>query len=287
MRDEAIDFTAVRSVSRDTVARAMEWHAWQPRWLPSRVALIGRRLALRSYGALCEVTLPDGLRVIVQLDDYVQCVLAHAGEWEGGIFEAALRGVAADGVIVDIGTHVGAAALRFALQVPAGRVYGFEPLPSHAAQARASAQRNACGDRIEITTAAVSDRSGTAAFADPSGINRAVGALDAAGHRQVDVVALDAWLDARGIDAVALVKVDVEGAEGQVLAGMRAGLARGRYRRVLVELHPDTLPNFGSSVVAVVSALRDAGGTLRWWDDVSAFTAREHGVYLFATWEER
>jgi hypothetical protein len=42
-------------------------------------------------------------------------------------------------------------------------------------------------------------------------------------------------LAATAIDTVALMKIDVEGAKAQVLAGMRASLAAGRIRRLVLE----------------------------------------------------
>jgi methyltransferase FkbM-like protein len=58
---------------------------------------------------------------------------------------------------------------------------------------------------------------------------------------------------------VRLVKVDVEGGEGAVLTGMRAGLAAGRYRYVLLECHPELLAARGESERDCVQALLGAG----------------------------
>src|SRR5260370_34130359 len=49
---------------------------------------------------------------------------------------------------------------------------------------------------------------------------------------------LDSLLDEAGLDTVDLLKMDVEGAEHMVLAGMDDGLKRFRYRCILLELHP-------------------------------------------------
>jgi FkbM family methyltransferase len=49
---------------------------------------------------------------------------------------------------------------------------------------------------------------------------------------------LDPLLDEAGIEAVDLIKIDVEGAEDLVLRGMEPGLTRRRYHRILLELHP-------------------------------------------------
>jgi Methyltransferase FkbM domain len=56
---------------------------------------------------------------------------------------------------------------------------------------------------------------------------------------------LSDYLDAKGIDRVALLKIDVEGAEPLVLAGARPHLERGAVRALLLELDAKHLANFG------------------------------------------
>jgi hypothetical protein len=61
---------------------------------------------------------------------------------------------------------------------------------------------------------------------------------------------------ARGIDAV---KIDVEGAEVRVLAGMRETLERHRPRIVVIETIEGHLNRAGSSVSEVDAFMRDVG----------------------------
>jgi hypothetical protein len=58
---------------------------------------------------------------------------------------------------------------------------------------------------------------------------------------------------------VDVVKIDVEGAEFEVLRGMQSGLARERYRAILLELHPGLLRQQHASGDACVQLLSDAG----------------------------
>jgi hypothetical protein len=62
-----------------------------------------------------------------------------------------------------------------------------------------------------------------------------------AGASAIDVTTrtFDDWLAASSIK-VALMKIDVEGAEMSVLAGMRTALAAGRVRRVILETGTDS-----------------------------------------------
>ena len=62
-----------------------------------------------------------------------------------------------------------------------------------------------------------------------------------AGAPTIDVATrtFDDFLAASSIERVTLMKIDVEGAEMEVLAGMRASLASGRVRHVILETAVD------------------------------------------------
>lgn len=266
------------------VAAAWYWHEWRLPGCPERMQRAVRMLGLRRYRGVRELTLADGVVMQVRLDEYLQCAIARDGNWEGRIFDHALRGVLTDGVLLDVGAHVGYATLRMAAHGRAGRVVAFEPLHGHAEQVAGSALRNGWSDRVTVVRAAVSDADGDMTFDAGWGPNQGIGHLapGSGGGQRVPTVALDAWLDRAGIAQVAFCKVDVEGAEGRVLAGMAAGLAAGRYRRVLLELHPDALPSFGTTEDAVLATLRGAGFHLRWWHDADGFTDVRDGTYILA-----
>ncbi|WP_394838047.1 FkbM family methyltransferase [Pendulispora rubella] len=76
---------------------------------------------------------------------------------------------------------------------------------------------------------------------------------------EVEAKPIDTILDEQRVDSVDLLKMDIEGAEGFALEGMRRGLASGRYRRIVLELHPDQLREHGQSAGDILRTLRDAG----------------------------
>src|SRR5207245_5874575 len=73
------------------------------------------------------------------------------------------------------------------------------------------------------------------------------------------VVTFDSWVLAPSLERLDLVKVDVEGAEYDVLHGMRAALARLRPRRLVVEVAPDNLANAGRTLEDLVGLISDLG----------------------------
>lgn len=116
---------------------------------------------------------------------------------------------------IDVGANVGAILELMEAYAPAGRHIAFEPLPDHARML----ERRHPG--IEVREQALSDRSGEASFArnpddDARSGFRAQGA-GAVQELKVRVARLDDVLPDGYVPA--LVKIDVEGAEGEVIRG--------------------------------------------------------------------
>jgi FkbM family methyltransferase len=133
-------------------------------------------------------------------------------------------------VFYDIGANVGFFAMLAAREVgPGGAAYAFEAVAEIAAAAERNAVLNGLSN-VTVVTAAVSDTDGSAELlltTHPGGATLAGGQTppDLRGRRKVDTVRLDTLLAAGRIRAPQLVKIDVEGAEPAVLAGMTELLA--------------------------------------------------------------
>ena len=168
------------------------------------------------------------------------------------------------GTFVDVGANWGYFTLTAAHLVgPAGRVVGFEPDPRLFATLAANVARNGYS-HVTVVQAAVAEKTGTVTLNgfDPAGGNFGVSTMAGGTGGQpfeVATVGLDAALDAAGVGTVDLVKIDIEGAEGLALTGMQAGIRSGRYRRLLIELHPTLLPRFGATAEGVVAVALSAG----------------------------
>ena len=140
------------------------------------------------------------------------------------------------GVFVDAGASIGFFSLLAARIVgPTGRVVAFEPQPAAASSIRGNAALNSF-EQVMVVEAALGAEPGTAVLRGVGTATAHIEEGDARDGLRVSCVSLDDFLAAHAGLVPDLVKIDVEGHEGDVLAGMRTTLAE--HRPVLViELH--------------------------------------------------
>lgn len=141
-----------------------------------------------------------------------------------------------DELFVDVGANVGSYTVLAAGAVGA-RAISFEPIPTTYAHLRRNVALNALGDRVDARCAGVGARSETLTFtSDRDTTNQVVRPGDASGPTvEVPVVRLD---DALAGQVPAVLKVDVEGFEGEVLEGALATLSSPALLGLVIELAP-------------------------------------------------
>lgn len=151
----------------------------------------------------------------------------------------------------DVGAHHGYVALHASRCVgSAGTVNAFEPSPYNLTYLRKHLAWNA-RDNIDLMPLAVSAEDGTAMLAE-SGSSRAF-TLGAKGVA-VETVSVPSLLDRHGIRPPDVLKIDVEGAEGDVVEAAAQHLAPSCV--ALVAIH--SMENYRR----VTAAFRDAGFTI-------------------------
>ncbi|MDP1793566.1 MAG: FkbM family methyltransferase [Acidimicrobiales bacterium] len=161
---------------------------------------------------------------------------------------AALRSALRPGMVfVDVGGNKGDFALIAAKAMGStGRIVCVEPEPVNAAWIRKSVGRNGYTN-VEIEQVALADRDGddTLFLGPKSGWHTLVEDPSlVVATLTVPIRTLDSLLAERGIEKVDVIKIDVEGAEGRVLAGAGQTLGGDNPMTLLIDLHPkrvDTL----------------------------------------------
>ena len=158
-------------------------------------------------------------------------------------------------LFVDIGANHGYYTLLAASRVGTrGKVFAFEPNPKVASQLNNHVALNRFGDRVCIYDFALSDKSdGEVDFfvsncPGNSGLSSLVlyehamewGHLSSDNKILVRTKTFDEWRDEANLGRVDLVKIDVEGAEEQVLHGMSKTLTNASPRKIICETKRDS-----------------------------------------------
>jgi FkbM family methyltransferase len=159
--------------------------------------------------------------------------------YETKVLERLTRLVSPGSAVYDIGAHAGYWTLLLRhLCGPAGRVVAFEPSPNNFARL----QRNVCtgqDDAITPVNLAVTDHDGTAILEENGSQSRVLKEMAiASAHSLIQTIRLDTYVYDRGGPPPNFVKIDIEGAAGACLEGMRGVLSRAR-PRFLLEIHDE------------------------------------------------
>lgn len=134
----------------------------------------------------------------------------------------------------DIGAHAGFVTLCAAqIVADGGRVVAFEPLPANLENLRRHVELNGLRN-VDVQPYALASESGTSRF--HVGGDLSTGRLAVDGTVEVRTATLDGLLASGDVPLPDVVKIDVEGAEADVLAG--AGeLLRGRRPALILATH--------------------------------------------------
>jgi FkbM family methyltransferase len=151
-------------------------------------------------------------------------------------------------VLYDIGANVGCYTLIAAKG--GARVYAFEPHVANAASLIRNVIANGLSDRVTVLTCAVGRHSGMQRFAYASYVAGSSGhEIGAHGFTELkSTVAIDALLDDHAIAAPMWIKIDIDGQEAEVIAGMSALLA-GVRRQPPAGLQVETSPEARAGVI--------------------------------------
>lgn len=148
-----------------------------------------------------------------------------SGDYEVPVQEAVASLLREGDVFYDIGANVGFfSVLGGRLVGQGGAVYAFEPVPANAAMVERNARLNRL-QNVEVLRIAVSHQAGRselylAHYAGGAALKSAGVPPDLAGSIVVDTSPIDDLVKRRRIRPPDVVKIDVEGAEKDVLQGM-------------------------------------------------------------------
>lgn len=149
------------------------------------------------------------------------------------------EGIDADATILDIGGQIGSFALAVAEALPQARVHIYEASPTSAAYVSRNVDGNNLQDRVTVHATALAGEVGSFTFVDSGTASGHNGLTAPEGLGQEVTVPSDTFDNAMKIagDNVQVVKIDVEGAEYDILLNSDPASWAG-VRKVVMEYHP-------------------------------------------------
>jgi len=202
----------------------------------------------------------NGIRFLFDISDFTAESLYFLNrKYEPQTTDRLLTCLEQGGVFIDVGANCGYFTILAGLRVgPHGKVYAFEPNPPVRAQLIHHVALNHLQGIVQIDHRALSDSEGSADFWVPqfpiqSGLaslsrksiegweGTRVGSITAAADKiTVPTIPFDLWIRQQKLTKIDLMKIDVEGAEHCVLAGMQRTLKQLPPRGIICETTPDS-----------------------------------------------
>jgi FkbM family methyltransferase len=242
----SLDAPALVAVAQGLVlpAKRAPLPGWKFDWAVTRPEIkwqfrtaVWRAMRDRCPEAAIEMPWLEDTTVAMPLGSDLSLALFTTGRFEPNAFAVLAQILRPGDLFVDVGANEGLYSLAAARLVgPSGRVVAVEPSPREIARLRANVARNDLGSSVTIVDTALAAAGGWAslaiaedahggqnAFADRMASNLAIDDV-----RLVPTISLDMLVTRLGGRQPAVIKIDVEGAEYEVLAGAEKVLAEAR-----------------------------------------------------------
>lgn len=180
-----------------------------------------------------------------------------------------IPGLLGTGDVIDIGANVGYTACLFAgISERASKVYAFEPDRANFQLLTEVVRRKQLSEKIVALNFAVGGADGTVDFwhnEKHAGDHRVVtshtkGAQSVSGRiSTVPLISVDSFVGARNLQNVSFIKIDVQGYELPVCAGMRQTLRQFPDLCVCSEYSPESMVELGFDPDGLLSFFRESG----------------------------
>lgn len=201
-----------------------------------------QRVSLLEPGHILRFFSHDGQQIALSLpeaqDDYVQRVILRTRTF----FEAkllsmihAMNLVDPASTVCDIGANIGNHTVYFGKMMGVGRVLCFEPQPACYATLTTNIDLNGLSNHATAYNCLVGAVTGNGRLARFNSRNLGGTAFEQAADGAIPMFALDDVITAEDLNSLDLIKIDVEGMQGEVLKGA-AGVLDARKPALWVEI---------------------------------------------------
>ena len=210
------------------------------------------------------VRLVNGMSIEVDKRDLVGDHIAYWGAWEKDAVAFVRHYLKPGMVVIDAGTHVGQYSMISSRCVgPSGQVHGFEPHPGLFNVFQRNIKRSDC--RNVVSQQLALGKRAEERLLYPSAVNN-LGATsfvpagpECGNPLSVTVIRLDDYVAEHAIEGVDFIKVDVEGAELELLEGAEKTLNENYNIVLMIEFYALNATRFGYTIQVLEHKLRRAG----------------------------
>lgn len=231
--------TSLRGLGKQLLPSVVLTRVQAARWRLRRFGHRLRWLASGHRGPGIGIGRFDGYRIAYRLHSVDSEVLGHS--FGADIFFSAIPGyhLPADGVVLDVGAHIGTFTVLAATRVPRGRVYAVEASRETFQLLHLNVGLNSRAN-VVAEHLALADRNGEVAlYHDPEGnYGHSITKPLSPSTERVRGESLETFMHSRGIAAVALAKFNCEGAEFRILLPASRDTLR-RIQKMIVLYHCD------------------------------------------------
>jgi FkbM family methyltransferase len=207
---------------------------------------IGHRLSFmwhRLLGKDYAMTVPMfGQPVTLVVSTSRELRRAAEVSYEGFFLQRILSSLKPGDVFFDVGANIGLVSLIVTRQpqFEGGVAHAFEPEPRNLEHMKRNVSANSLDERIHSHGIALSKEEGTASLfvrgKAGEGRHSLVSEKGSTGSIEVRLTTMASFCAEQGVYP-SVVKIDVEGAEGEVLAGMDGMMNENRPRELFMEIH--------------------------------------------------
>jgi FkbM family methyltransferase len=250
----------------------------KPHWLLRQMA------ADLNYRIAVDTRLGNGMKIRVVWTDVIGYSIALDGYYDVPTVRAIQELLRPGMTFVDVGAHVGQySLLGSGLVGSGGTVHSFEPEPETFALLEHNILINglrnvhpircALGESLRDVELYVArpDNIGQTSLRKPDNFSGV--------KVNVQCQTLDSYAGEHGMDRIRLIKIDVEGAELDVLLGARGVLSRNPKPHIIIEFWEEFLQAYGASCAQLAEFLQGSGYSLFWIGEtgLTPYTPRKNG----------
>ena len=202
----------------------------------------------------------DGQRIFIENPrrNIISQSLFLRGVWEPEVTEFITARIGPGMTAIDVGADTGYYTLLFAKRVgKLGRVVAFEPIPSARGVLEDNLRLNNYTN-VTISDVALFSINGTMTLDAPRDLSR-IAPNKTHSHEsaiEIQTRVFDECVAELQLSTIDLVKIDVEGAELNVLLGMRGSIEE-YHPALLIEIHPQHLAHFDHNVEDLIELLKN------------------------------